>query len=187
MLAMLTRKQYRTSAFHQRAAERSRRSALLRRDEGRARPALEVRHPPPDHGARGTRLHPPPAQSRPRDRGDQAARACRASGSGGRRGFTPSVIEGTLGKRPQRRVAEDDGGRPVAVPVMGRIAAGTPIEAIADPQPHHQRAARHARHRRALRARSARRLDDRRRHPRRRHGADQAQRRPPTPATSSWR
>ena len=26
--------------------------------------------------------------------------------------------------------AEDDGGRPVAIPVMGRIAAGTPIEAI---------------------------------------------------------
>ena len=26
--------------------------------------------------------------------------------------------------------AEDDGNRPVAVPVMGRIAAGTPIEAL---------------------------------------------------------
>ena len=26
--------------------------------------------------------------------------------------------------------SEDEGGRPVAVPVMGRIAAGTPIEAI---------------------------------------------------------
>src|SRR6478609_2184048 len=36
----------------------------------------------------------------------------------GRRGFTPSVIEGTHGNRP------------VAVPVMGRIAAGTPIEAL---------------------------------------------------------
>src|SRR6516162_3577387 len=43
-------------------------------------------------------------------------------------GFTPSVIEGNLGKvRPQ---VEDDAGRPIAVPVMGRIAAGTPIEAI---------------------------------------------------------
>ena len=29
-----------------------------------------------------------------------------------------------------RAASEDDGGRPVAVPVMGRIAAGTPIEAI---------------------------------------------------------
>jgi repressor LexA len=29
-----------------------------------------------------------------------------------------------------RANSEDEGGRPVAVPVMGRIAAGTPIEAI---------------------------------------------------------
>jgi len=46
----------------------------------------------------------------------------------GRRGFTPSVIEGTLGR--VRASSEDDSGRPVAIPVMGRIAAGTPIEAI---------------------------------------------------------
>ena len=46
----------------------------------------------------------------------------------GRRGFTPSVIEGNLGR--VRAPSEDDSGRPVAVPVMGRIAAGTPIEAI---------------------------------------------------------
>jgi repressor LexA len=32
--------------------------------------------------------------------------------------------------RPRARRSEDEGGRPVAVPVMGRIAAGTPIEAI---------------------------------------------------------
>ena len=50
-------------------------------------------------------------------------------GNGGRaRGFTPSVIEGNLGRG--RAASDDDGGRPVAVPVMGRIAAGTPIEAI---------------------------------------------------------
>jgi repressor LexA len=50
----------------------------------------------------------------------------------GRRGFTPSVIEGTLGKvRSGGSIgSEDDGSRPVAVPVMGRIAAGTPIEAL---------------------------------------------------------
>lgn len=48
--------------------------------------------------------------------------------SGRARGFTPSVIEGALGR--VRATSEDDGGRPVAVPVMGRIAAGTPIEAI---------------------------------------------------------
>jgi repressor LexA len=46
----------------------------------------------------------------------------------GRRGFTPNVIEGNLGR--VRANSEDEGGRPVAVPVMGRIAAGTPIEAI---------------------------------------------------------
>src|SRR5215813_13757375 len=49
-------------------------------------------------------------------------------GNGRTRGFTPAVIEGNLGR--VRASSEDDGGRPVAVPVMGRIAAGTPIEAI---------------------------------------------------------
>ena len=46
----------------------------------------------------------------------------------GRRGFTPSVIEGNLGR--VRVSSEEDSGRPVAVPVMGRIAAGTPVETI---------------------------------------------------------
>jgi repressor LexA len=55
-------------------------------------------------------------------------------GPGSRRGFTPSVIEGNLG-RVRTVSSEDDGNgssgnRPVAVPMMGRIAAGTPIEAI---------------------------------------------------------
>jgi repressor LexA len=49
--------------------------------------------------------------------------------AGRSRGFTPSVIEGNLG-RVRAAVTEDDTNRPVAVPVMGRIAAGTPIEAI---------------------------------------------------------
>jgi len=52
--------------------------------------------------------------------------------SGRSRGFTPSVIEGDLGR--VRQIAEADeavnDSRPIAVPVMGRIAAGTPIEAI---------------------------------------------------------
>src|SRR6202795_4117928 len=49
----------------------------------------------------------------------------------GRRGFPPSVIEGTLGKvRSSSAGLENDSERPVAVPVMGRIAAGTPIEAL---------------------------------------------------------
>ena len=50
------------------------------------------------------------------------------SGGPGRRNFTPSVIEGNLGR--VRSGSEEDSGRPVPIPVMGRIAAGTPIEAI---------------------------------------------------------
>lgn len=57
------------------------------------------------------------------------------TGGTGRRGFTPSVIEGTLGRvRPAASIGsnsgDDDNGRTVAIPVMGRIAAGTPIEAL---------------------------------------------------------
>ena len=45
--------------------------------------------------------------------------------------FNPSVIEGTLGKvRPRLVGASDDGPHTVSVPMMGRIAAGTPISAI---------------------------------------------------------
>ncbi len=57
---------------------------------------------------------------------------------GGRRArFEPNVIEGTLGRisaPPQRNAPQmpgvSDAGRPVTIPVMGRIAAGTPIAAI---------------------------------------------------------
>ncbi len=53
---------------------------------------------------------------------------------GGRKArFEPSVIEGNLGKvasPPARSGGNDDYVRPVSIPVMGRIAAGTPIEAI---------------------------------------------------------
>src|SRR5436190_5735561 len=50
--------------------------------------------------------------------------------SGSRRGFTPSVIEGDLGRVRANNGGDDEGGRPISIPVMGRIAAGTPIEAI---------------------------------------------------------
>ncbi|WP_127143633.1 transcriptional repressor LexA [Pelagibacterium montanilacus] len=51
---------------------------------------------------------------------------------GGRKArFEPSVIEGNLGKVPPKPIhAANDANQSVAVPVMGRIAAGTPIEAI---------------------------------------------------------
>ncbi|MBY6243389.1 transcriptional repressor LexA [Methylosinus sp. Sm6] len=45
--------------------------------------------------------------------------------------FSPSVIEGALGRvRPMAERAESDVDQQVAVPVMGRIAAGTPISAL---------------------------------------------------------
>ena len=52
-----------------------------------------------------------------------------ALGTARARGFSPSVIEGSLGRVPQ--VAEGESlPQTVSVPVMGRIAAGVPIEAI---------------------------------------------------------
>jgi repressor LexA len=55
-----------------------------------------------------------------------------SGGTSRSRGFNPSVIEGDLGRG--RVVADnsddEDSRRPISVPVMGRIAAGTPIEAI---------------------------------------------------------
>ena len=49
--------------------------------------------------------------------------------------FSPSVIQGSLGRAPepsriQAASNDDDAGAAVAIPVMGRIAAGVPIEAI---------------------------------------------------------
>jgi repressor LexA len=51
-----------------------------------------------------------------------------------KRGFSPNVIEGSLGKvKPSRDGgASSEDGVGVAVPVMGRIAAGVPISAIQD-------------------------------------------------------
>jgi repressor LexA len=50
-----------------------------------------------------------------------------------RRGFSPSVIEGSLGMAPPasaKPAPAADNGNAVSVPVMGRIAAGVPISAI---------------------------------------------------------
>ena len=46
------------------------------------------------------------------------------------RGFRPNVIQGRLGKPPEPIRTEEPANDPVAVPVMGRIAAGVPISAI---------------------------------------------------------
>lgn len=48
----------------------------------------------------------------------------------GRGGFSPSVIEGSLGRVAPKTAPDEEMRETVAVPVMGRIAAGTPIEAI---------------------------------------------------------
>ncbi len=49
------------------------------------------------------------------------------------RKFSPSVIQGSLGRRPEPAPApapSNDAGSAVSIPVMGRIAAGVPIDAI---------------------------------------------------------
>src|ERR1043165_643434 len=47
------------------------------------------------------------------------------NGGGRSRGFNPSVIEGDLGRvRAASGDVDEDSTRPIAVPVMGRIAAG---------------------------------------------------------------
>jgi repressor LexA len=58
-----------------------------------------------------------------------------APGLNGARKFSPSVIQGSLGRTPeptrlQTPSNDDDAGAAVSIPVMGRIAAGVPIEAI---------------------------------------------------------
>jgi repressor LexA len=56
------------------------------------------------------------------------------AGTPARPRFNPSVVEGGLAKAKPANVApaqyESDDGRSVMIPVMGRIAAGTPISAI---------------------------------------------------------
>lgn len=51
------------------------------------------------------------------------------------RGFSPSVIEGSLGRTPEppartKTPVDEDAGEVATIPVMGRIAAGVPISAI---------------------------------------------------------
>jgi repressor LexA len=72
----------------------------------------------------------------PESLGGEAAAARSAAPPEVRR-FTPSVVEGGKGKGAGASVsrlpttqATDESGRAVTIPVMGRIAAGTPISAI---------------------------------------------------------
>jgi repressor LexA len=52
--------------------------------------------------------------------------------TGKKTGFTPNVIEGSLGKVKPMPAANDGFPRATAIPMMGRIAAGVPISAIQD-------------------------------------------------------
>jgi repressor LexA len=47
-------------------------------------------------------------------------------------GFTPSVIQGNLGRVKPVAAAQDGAPKAAVVPMMGRIAAGVPISAIQD-------------------------------------------------------
>lgn len=53
-----------------------------------------------------------------------------AVGAGRSRGFSPAVIEGDRGRATPITAAPTADNDAVSIPVMGRIAAGTPIEAI---------------------------------------------------------
>lgn len=59
-----------------------------------------------------------------------------APGLNAARKFSPSVIQGSLGRppveapRPRAASNDDDAVASIAIPVMGRIAAGVPIDAI---------------------------------------------------------
>ena len=53
-----------------------------------------------------------------------------APGLNAARRFSPSVIQGSLGRAPAPPRAEPPAGGVVEIPVMGRIAAGVPIAAI---------------------------------------------------------
>jgi repressor LexA len=49
-----------------------------------------------------------------------------------KKGFTPNVIQGNLGRVKPMASANDGQPRAAIVPMMGRIAAGVPISAIQD-------------------------------------------------------
>ena len=112
---MLTRKQHELLPYIHAPPRRDRRLALVRGDEGGARPQVQVGRAPADLGARGARLHPPPAQPRAGARSAADARAPKAGAAAApRAGSTPP------------RAANDV----IDLPLHGRIAAGTPIEAL---------------------------------------------------------
>ena len=111
---MLTAKQRELLLFIDQRLKEDGISPELRRDARSARPQVEVGRPPADFGARGARLHPPAAQPGARARSGQAARD---ADPGDRDPAAPGR---------SRPPANDT----IDIPLHGRIAAGTPIEAL---------------------------------------------------------
>ena len=158
--AMLTKKQLDLLEFINKRVAARRRPPSFRRDEGSARSALEIGHPPADHGAGGARLHPPlPHRARALEIVKLPERTLASSG------FVPEVIEGDrpIAAPPRRAVS---GGGTIELPLMGRIAAGVPIEAIETTRPTSRCRGQMVAAGPALRSRGQGRLDDRRGHQR---------------------
>ena len=134
----------RTAPLHPRAAARERGSALLRRDEGRARPQVEIRHPSPDHRARGARLHPPPAQPGPGARGHPPARdgrRRRQASAGSRRASSRAASTAEAAPRPLRRPHADETPRDHVDPGHGADRGRHADLGDPEPQPHHHHVA----------------------------------------------
>ena len=170
---MLTKKQHELLMFINQRLGRDRRRAVLRRDEGRAQSALEIRHPPPDQRAGGARLYPPAAAPRTGARSGQAAGRERRPGAGRRPANAARTIFADRDPRRFRRGAagragraRQRGGRPAALRPDRRRHAD---RGVARPEYDGRGAGRPDRARRALRARSRRRQHGRGRHPRRRY------------------
>ena len=96
---------------------------------------------------------------------ENAGEGARASAPG----FQPSVIEGSRSRDLAPPPSTVIDSRTVSVPVMGRIAAGTPISAIQNHTHDIACPPDCSTNGRALRAGGEGRFDDRGRHPRRRH------------------
>jgi len=86
------------------------------------------------HRARALEVLKLPDSATPHTPGAAAGAAPQAS-----RGFSPSVIQGSLSDQPavpDAHLQVPEGGDALSLPLVGRIAAGTPIEALQDDSNH---------------------------------------------------
>ena len=126
---MLTRKQTDLLLYINPPPAGGRHFPLVRRDARCPRPQVQVRHSPADQRAGGARLYPPPGRIAP-----ARWRLCAC----------PNPPPLTTRRAPKAAVSHPGTNRPSAapcppppndldLPLYGRIAAGTPIEALRDP------------------------------------------------------